>query len=235
MPELARVAISIALLLVSVIVHEVAHGWVAHLCGDDTAKNAGRLTLNPLKHIDPVGSVLLPVLFYMAGGFFFAFAKPVPYNPLRLKNRRRDEVLVALAGPASNLVQAVLGMAVYTGIVALVNANPQLVAGAGVFGISWPELLAYVAMAYVFVNLSLAFFNLIPLPPLDGSKVLCLFLDGQVLQRYYQVQRYAMPILIVLLYLLPRLGIDPISAYLDFTVDGSYALLARAASAILGY
>ena len=236
MNEPVRVLLGVALLLVSVVVHEVAHGWVAHLCGDNTAKEAGRLTLNPLKHLDPVGSLLLPILFYMAGGFFFAFAKPVPYNPLRLRNRRRDEVLVALAGPASNLLQAALGAAVFTGVLALVEHNPTLLMGRAVaLGMTWPELVADVATSYVLVNLSLAFFNLIPLPPLDGSKVLCLFLKGEALQRYYVVQRYAMPILIAALFLLPRLGIDPVSDYLNLTVNGVYRLLMLPAMSILGY
>ena len=100
---------SVALVMLSAIVHEVAHGWVAYKLGDPTAKQAGRLTLNPLAHLDPVGSVLLPLLMAWIGGPVFAFAKPVPYNPYNLRNPRRDEVLVALAGPASNLLQALVG------------------------------------------------------------------------------------------------------------------------------
>lgn len=233
-PEVVRVVVSVALLLVSVMLHEVAHGWVAHLCGDNTAKEAGRLTLNPVKHLDPVGSVLMPILFYMAGGFFFAFAKPVPYNPARLRHRRPDELFVALAGPACNILQALVGAGLFTGVVALTQANLRLLQGPGVlFGLTWPEIVADIATSYIFVNLSLAFFNLIPLPPLDGSKVLCMFLTGEALERYYTVQRYAMPILIALLYLLPRVGLDPVSAYLDFTVDGTYRLLMLPAISLL--
>ena len=106
---LIMTAITVLLLMVSAIIHEVAHGWVAHLCGDDTAREAGRLSLNPARHLDPFGSVVLPLLMALVGGVVFAYAKPVPYNPRRLKNPRRDEVLVALAGPASNLIQASVG------------------------------------------------------------------------------------------------------------------------------
>ena len=224
--NIARIALTVALLLLAAIIHEVAHGFVAHLCGDDTAKEAGRLTLNPAKHLDPFGSVVLPLLMAIAGGFVFSYAKPVPYNPYRLKRRRRDEVLVALAGPASNILQALIGAACFNGAWALVEANNELYfAGAEVLGMTGVQWLLRALSTYVCVNLMLAFFNLVPLPPLDGSKVVCFFLKGEALQRYYQVQRYAMPILIAVLYLLPRLGLDPLGAYLDFFAGNLYDLL----------
>lgn len=224
--NIARIALTVALLLLAAIIHEVAHGFVAHLCGDDTAKEAGRLTLNPAKHLDPFGSVVLPLLMAIAGGFVFSYAKPVPYNPYRLKRRRRDEVLVALAGPASNILQALIGAACFNGAWALVETNSELYfAGSEVLGMTGMQWLLTALSTYVWVNLMLVFFNLVPLPPLDGSKVVCYFLKGEVLQRYYQVQRYAMPILIAVLYLLPRLGLDPIGAYLDFFAGNLYDLL----------
>lgn len=224
--HIALTALSVVLLVFSAIVHEVAHGYVAHLCGDDTAKEAGRLTLNPARHLDPFGSIVLPIVMGIMGGFVFSYAKPVPYNPYRLKNRRRDEVLVALAGPASNLLQALVGAAAFNGLWALVEANSQLYFfGPLVLGMSAMELLLTVFSSYVWVNLMLAFFNLIPLPPLDGSKVVCYFLKGEALERYYQVQRYAMPILIFVLYILPRLGFDPLGVYLDACVGNLYNLL----------
>ena len=224
--HIALTALSVVLLVFSAIVHEVAHGYVAHLCGDDTAKEAGRLTLNPARHLDPFGSIVLPIVMGIMGGFVFSYAKPVPYNPYRLKNRRRDEVLVALAGPASNLLQALVGAAAFNGLWALVEANSQLYFfGPLVLGMSAMELLLTVFSSYVWVNLMLAFFNLIPLPPLDGSKVVCYFLKGEALERYYQVQRYAMPILIVVLYILPRLGFDPLGVYLNACVGNLYNLL----------
>lgn len=224
--HIALTALSVVLLVFSAIVHEVAHGYVAHLCGDDTAKEAGRLTLNPAKHLDPFGSIVLPIVMGIMGGFVFSYAKPVPYNPYRLKNRRRDEVLVALAGPASNLLQALVGAAAFNGLWALVEANSQLYFfGPLVLGMSAMELLLTVFSSYVWVNLMLAFFNLIPLPPLDGSKVVCYFLKGEALERYYQVQRYAMPIFIFVLYILPRLGFDPLGVYLNACVGNLYNLL----------
>ena len=107
--RIASIALTVLLVMFSAIVHEVAHGLAALACGDPTAKEHGRLTLNPAAHLDGFGSVLLPLVMALLGGPVFAFAKPVPYNPARLRNPRRDELVVALAGPASNLVQAAVG------------------------------------------------------------------------------------------------------------------------------
>ena len=107
--DFIEIALTVLALLISIVVHEVSHGYVAYLCGDPTAKEAGRLSLNPLAHLDPFGSVLLPLLLLFLGGPVFAYAKPVPYDPRYLRHRRRDELLVALSGPASNLVQALVG------------------------------------------------------------------------------------------------------------------------------
>ena len=225
--RLFQIVLTVVLLMISAVVHEVAHGFAAHLCGDDTAKEAGRLSLNPARHIDPFGSVVLPLVMALAGGAVFAFAKPVPYNPARLRNRRRDEVLVALAGPASNVVQALVGAGLFELGWRAVVASPSLLMGPTlpVVGNTPMGLLLTVLSSYVWVNLMLCFFNLIPLPPLDGSKVLCFFLKGEALQRYYQVQHYAMPILIVALYVIPRLGFDPVGAYLDLTAGNVANLL----------
>lgn len=224
--RLFSIVLSVTLLMISAIIHEVAHGWVAYKCGDSTAKNAGRLTLNPAKHLDPFGSVILPLLMSLVGSSVFAYAKPVPYNPNNLKNRKRDEVLVALAGPASNLLQALFGALLYKiWFEIMLNNSELLVAGPSIFGYTPAYLIILVIDSYIWVNLMLCFFNLIPLPPLDGSKVLCYFLKGDALRRYYQIQQYAMPILIIALYLLPRIGIDPVGAYLDWACDGVYSLL----------
>lgn len=222
------VALMVALLMLSASVHELSHGLAAHLCGDDTAKEAGRLTLNPLRHLDPVGSLALPLVMALAGGVMFAYAKPVPYDPRRLRNRRRDEVLVALAGPASNLVLACLFAGCLHGYVDLLTAHASLWVGAAelpVIGYTPYGLVLRVLLLLVQLNLSLCFFNLIPLPPLDGSKVLCRFLKGDALARYYEIQSYSMPILIVVLYVLPRLGLDPVGAILDLTAGNLFSLL----------
>ena len=147
---------SIAVLIFSVVIHEVSHGLAANALGDPTAKNEGRLTLNPIKHLDLFGSVLLPVLTYWAGGFIFGWAKPVPYTPYNLSNQKWGPAVVAVAGPGANLiVAAIFGL--------LVRAAP--------FAGLPPEFVG-IATTIVFINILLAVFNCVPIPPLDGSKVL---------------------------------------------------------------
>lgn len=219
--DIVQLVLTIGLLLMAAVIHEVAHGWVALLCGDDTAKRAGRLTLNPAKHVDPVGSIVLPLVMYLTVGAVFAYAKPVPYNPYKLKDRRRDEPLVALAGPASNVVQALVGALVFRLAYAALDANPALYLQAQLplIGYTPMELVLTAAATYIWVNLMLCFFNLIPLPPLDGSSILVPFLRGRALEQYYKVQRYSMPILLTVLYLLPMvLNIDLVSLYFGVTV-----------------
>lgn len=217
--RLASIALTVVLVMFSAIVHEVAHGLAALACGDATAKEHGRLTLNPAAHLDGFGSVLLPLVMALLGGPVFAFAKPVPYNPHRLRNPRRDELIVALAGPASNLLQALLGAGVlHLAWGPLMRAVLTGSLSVEVFGWIYTALYSYIA-----VNLVLCFFNLIPIPPLDGSKVVLYFLSGEARASYYRLQQYAMPILIVVLYLVPSmLRIDPVGMYLDAT---AYRLL----------
>ena len=181
----ARV-LSVVLVMFSAIIHEVAHGWVAYKLGDPTAKMAGRLTLDPAAHLDGFGSIVLPALMALSGGPMIAFAKPVPYNPYNLRNPKRDEVLVALAGPASNLLQAVVAGIIFR----IAAVSMPLSQGTYVF--------LQILIMYVMVNLSLMFFNLIPLPPLDGSSLLSIFIPEDKMDSYYQLQHYSMPILLVL-------------------------------------
>jgi Zn-dependent protease len=166
--------LSIVILIVSIILHEVAHGYMADWLGDPTARLAGRLSLNPIKHIDPVGSIIVPLLTSFAG-FTFGWAKPVPYNPYNIVgNRRRGELLIALAGPASNLLIALIfGMLIRFGLVY--------------------EVFGYI----VIINIVLAIFNLIPLPPLDGSKILYYFLPVQTGRIRMELERYA-PVFILI-------------------------------------
>ena len=197
---------TVAIVLVATILHEMAHAGMAYALGDPTAKERGRLTLNPAAHLDPVGSILLPVLMAAAGGPIFAFAKPVPYNPARLKNPVRDEVLVALAGPACNLLQAIVGSIAFRAVLE--------------FGLGGEHIytLLEILSSYVYLNLMLMFFNLIPLPPLDGSAIVSPLLKGKARQSYYTIQHYAMPVLLVLLFVVPSIvGFDPIGWYLHHT------------------
>ena len=189
--------ITAAALILAITIHESAHAFVAYLLGDKTARSRGRVSLNPLNHIDPFGTVILPLLMLAAGGPVFAFAKPVPVYLNNLKHPKRDEVLVSLAGPASNILLAI---------------------AAPLFASNFGYIPSEFMLTFLTVNLSLAFFNLIPLPPLDGSSILVPFLRGRALQTYYEIQRYAMPILIIVLYLLPTvLHIDLIDIYFSFT------------------
>lgn len=206
--DIESLLISALAVIIGIVIHESAHALAAYALGDKTARSRGRVSLNPLKHIDPFGTILLPLLMIAAGGPVFAFAKPVPIHLGNLKHPKRDELLISLAGPASNIVLACLGALLLSGVV-----------NGSVWATAAGSIVAEFALTFIFVNLSLAFFNLIPLPPLDGSSILVPFLKGEALNTYYRIQQYAMPILIVVLYLLPMLtGIDLIDIYFDFTV-----------------
>lgn len=206
--DIESLLISALAVIIGIVIHESAHALAAYALGDKTARSRGRVSLNPLNHIDPFGTILLPLLMIAAGGPVFAFAKPVPIYLGNLKHPKRDELLISLAGPSSNIVLACLGALLLSGVV---NGSMWATAAG--------SIVAEFALTFIFVNLSLAFFNLIPLPPLDGSSILVPFLKGEALNTYYRIQQYAMPILIVVLYLLPMLtGIDLIDIYFDFTV-----------------
>lgn len=206
--DIESLLISALAVIIGIVIHESAHALAAYALGDKTARSRGRVSLNPLKHIDPFGTILLPLLMIAAGGPVFAFAKPVPIYLGNLKHPKRDELLISLAGPASNILLACLGALLLSGVV-----------NGSVWATAAGSIVAEFALTFIFVNLSLAFFNLIPLPPLDGSSILVPFLKGEALNTYYRIQQYAMPILIVVLYLLPMLtGIDLIDIYFDFTV-----------------
>ena len=153
----------IAVLVFSVVIHEVSHGLVALALGDHTAEQEGRLTLNPVKHLDPFGSLILPALSYMLGGIVFGWAKPVPYNPYNLRSKKWGPALVGAAGPAANLF-----LALCFGL--LLRFLPDI-AGASLPG-AFLFNFASVASTIVLLNLTLALFNLVPIPPLDGSKLL---------------------------------------------------------------
>ena len=164
----------ILILIFSVVVHEVSHGYAALALGDKTAQDAGRLTLNPLKHLDPFGSIILPSLSYMLGGFIFGWAKPVPYNPYNLKNRKWGPAIVALAGPFANVSLAVVFGLIVRFMLLAGSRGPET-ALAGQFFFNFLTIASTIAL----LNLILAFFNLVPIPPLDGSKLLFTILPYQ--------------------------------------------------------
>ncbi len=191
MQELNTVQLLIVLappLLLAITLHEVAHGWVALRCGDTTAKAQGRLSLNPLRHIDPVGTVLVPALLAVFGGFIFGWAKPVPVNYHRLRQPKRDMALVALAGPGANLVMA-LGWA----LVAVAGHGAQT---------AWPwlgEPLLLMGVAGIDVNVMLGVLNLVPIPPLDGSRALAGVLPDRFGLAMARMEPYGLIILVLLL------------------------------------
>jgi Zn-dependent protease len=188
--------ISILILIFSIIVHEIAHGFMADKLGDPTARLQGRLTLNPIKHIDPVGSIIVPLITSLSG-FTFGWAKPVEYNPYNLKNKRQGEFLIALAGPMSNiLLAAIFGLIIRFASAGATTVTPFI------------EICSYI----VIINLVLAIFNLIPLPPLDGSKLLFAWLPQQYGQLRMMLETYGMIfILVVVFFLWPV--ISPIIAF----------------------
>lgn len=220
MVDIASILISAAVAVLAIVLHESAHALAAYALGDRTARDRGRVSLNPLHHIDPFGTIILPLLLVLAGGPVFAFAKPVPVYVGNLKHPKRDEVLVSLAGPLSNIALAVLAALLMRSL----GLEFLFSGGAGA------DLALDFLVDFMSVNLSLAFFNLLPLPPLDGSSIILPFLRGRALEMYYQVQRYAMPVLLIVLYLLPMvLHIDLIAMYFQVTAAPLFQLLVNIA------
>lgn len=183
-------------LIFSVVVHEVAHAWQARREGDDTAERLGRITLNPVPHLDFIGSVMVPLLLHFSGsGFMFGWAKPVPVNPANYRDPKWGDIRVSLAGIVSNLGLAVLG----TLAAAVIFKTATMVGSLG--GVM--DTLGQMALYAVFLNLILAFFNLIPIPPLDGSHVVYHLLPRAIRDRYRELGRYGLLIVMGLLFLVP--------------------------------
>jgi len=199
----------IVALIMSAVVHEVAHGYMAYRLGDNTAKDLGRLTLNPIKHLDMFGSIILPlVLVLTKSSFFLAWAKPVPYNPYKLKDYRWGDLKVALAGPGANLI-----LATFFGLLArflpiafsdkiyltnhfLMGQNDQLLT---MMSGSFANSLFAMSIVLCILNLALMIFNLVPIPPLDGSKIAIAFMPAKGREVFYRLEAYGLIILIVLI------------------------------------
>jgi len=191
-----EVAVWLIPLVIAIVFHEVAHGLVARRLGDPTAEERGRLTLNPVKHIDLFGTVILPLLLAMSHAPMFGWAKPVPVNYARLRNPRRDMVLVALAGPGMNLVLAVLGATVLAATLAW-SSNPTS---------PTTGLIAANALNFIFINIFLGVFNLLPVPPFDGGHVVEGLLPAPLAIRFRQIGRYSLLVMVLLLLVLPRIS-----------------------------
>lgn len=169
----------------AITVHEAAHGFAARHFGDMTADRAGRITLNPLKHIDPIGTILLPALTLLVGGILFGWAKPVPVDFSRLRHPKRDMLWVAAAGPASNFVMALF----WASMIKLSVVYPTI----------YSEPLSLMGQAGIMINVVLMVLNLLPLPPLDGGRIAVSLLPNRLAYQYAQIERYGFIILIVLL------------------------------------
>ncbi len=205
--NIVTLVISLFVLLFAITIHEAAHGWAAAKFGDFTAQSMGRVTLNPIAHIDPIGTVLLPLLLVIVGAPPFGWAKPVPVNPFNLRNPRRDNLWISAAGPASNLTAATLAL---FGILILKFLNPRVTSFLQAFlvgrgglpqGVYPLEGLSLILFYGVLVNAYLAVFNLIPVPPLDGSGVLMGFLSEDAAQKYDRIRPYGFIIVLALIYL----------------------------------
>jgi len=188
--------ISLFVVLFAITVHEASHGWAALKMGDPTAFHMGRISLNPIHHIDPIGTILLPLILIIMGAPPFGWAKPVPVNPLNLRNPRRDNLLISAAGPLSNFIVAFIAFLIIKIFIAL---DPSLLYGR--IG-SFSNLLSpIITILYytVLINVILAIFNLIPIPPLDGSGVLMGLISEEAAEKYEQIRPYGFLILLVLI------------------------------------
>ncbi len=201
------IVFQIAILIMSVVIHEVSHGYMAEYLGDSTARYAGRLTLNPFKHLDAFGSVILPLLLAFAGLPVFGWAKPVPYNPYNLRNQKTGEGLVALAGPLSNI-----SIALFFAVII------RFILASGTVGSAFLSIASLI----VLINLVLALFNLVPIPPLDGSKILFSILPYRFAQYRVSLEKYSIFIFLFFIFFLWQY-LTPAVFYLFSHLTGIYS------------
>ena len=192
-----QIAVWVVPLVIAIVFHEVAHGLVARRLGDPTAEARGRLSLNPIRHIDPFGTVILPLLLAVShAGAIFGWAKPVPVDYRRLRRPRRDMVLVALAGPGMNLLLALVGTAILAATIAISGESPN---GA-------PAIIAANALNFVLINIFLAVFNLLPVPPFDGGHVVEGLLPPSLALPFRKIGRFSLLVFVILLLILPAIS-----------------------------
>jgi Zn-dependent protease len=200
--------ILVAVLIMSVVVHEVAHAWQARREGDDTAERLGRITLNPIPHLDPLGSIILPGILAYTGGMIFGWAKPVPVNPANYRQYVAGDIRVSLAGIVSNI-----GLAILATILAGFVVKLRSVVGS----MGGTTDVLFMSLNYaIYINLILAFFNLIPIPPLDGSHVVAHMLPRELADRYRNLGQFGLMIVMLLIFFAP--------GFMDFFLAPVYAL-----------
>jgi len=222
--KILLILLSFLLMIPALVLHELAHGWVAYKLGDTTAKRAGRLTLNPIKHIDWFGTLVLPLLLFIGsnGSFAFGYAKPVPINPNNFQNRKKGILLTGIAGPATNVILAIISAALSRLIILIV----VLTGGGASQALSLIWTLLY---QFAYINLMFAFFNLIPIPPLDGSRVLQYFLPRSAHYFYSQLERWGFIIILALMWVPTLFGFtSPFDYYFNYTVIPLVRLLTGA-------
>jgi len=211
-----QIAVWLVPLVIAIVFHEVAHGRVARRLGDPTAEERGRLSFNPIKHVDPFGTVILPLILAVShAGAIFGWAKPVPVNYARLRNPRRDMVLVALAGPGMNLLLAFVGALILTATLALSGGVENGVA----------RFIALNALNFVYINIFLGVFNLLPIPPFDGGHVVEGLLPPALGVQFRKIGRSMLLVLVVLLLVLPLIGLNVVGRIVWPLVDQIAAML----------
>lgn len=195
---------TIAVLLFSVVLHEISHGYAAEMQGDPTARMQGRLTLNPIKHIDPIGSILVPLFLFLSNAsFLIGWAKPVPFNPYNLRNQRWGEAIVAIAGPAMNILIALI-FGLFLRFYPIMTLAPQIV-----------DLI----VSIVVINLVLAVFNMVPVPPLDGSKILFALFPNSLMPLREFLEKYSFALVLILVFFLWK-WIVPVVFGLFYLITG---------------
>jgi len=195
MQNILTIGIQLLVVLLALSVHESAHAWMAERFGDPTGRMQGRITLNPIAHIDPVGTVIFPIILAMIGAPVFGWAKPVMVNPYNLRNPKKDNMYIAAAGPVSNIIMAIGAVIVFILLKQTGFIGSVYVASRGA------EAVTLLLLNLILINIFLAIFNLLPIPPLDGSRIVEGVLEGEALHTYKKIEPYGFIILMAVIYL----------------------------------